>query len=115
MQDRGTLVKDFEKIKDFFVNFDEEDTSALDTILNKFSTRLDTQFSRDIEEYNEFFQTDDAFVRMRVAGQNPVMLTLVKDINVAFPLSNEIFNSINGFENDSLLEAQKEKRLYIID
>jgi arachidonate 15-lipoxygenase len=126
-KDEKVVVKDLDNVKVLLSNFDEENTEALDTVLKKFSTRIDTQRPKDLSDYNAFFETlsipkisknfqdDDAFVRMRVAGQNPVMLTCIKDIETAFPIDDDIFQSIKGFEEDSLVQAQTEQRLYMID
>jgi len=127
LKDESSLLGEFSALKDSFDDFDEDNTEALDILLNKFATKKTVKRARSLEDYDEFFesldipsisknfQDDETFVRMRVAGQNPIMLNLVKDIKKEFPLTNEIFQSIKGFEEDTLENTQKEERFYIAD
>jgi len=121
------VLKDLDSVKNLLSDFDEDNIDALDTVLKKFSTRIDTQRPQSIADYDAFFETltipeisknfqdDDAFVRMRVAGQNPIMLKQVTDIKLEFPIDQELFQSIEGFRDDTLNDAQAEERLYMID
>ena len=61
------------------------------------------------------YQDDDVFARMRVAGQNPLMITAVTEIDPNFPVNDALFQSIAGFTNDTLAAAIKEKRLFSVD
>ena len=66
------------------------------------------------------FQEDKIFARMRVAGPNPMMLTRVAQVGKTnlektFPVTNEIFRSVQGFTNDTMAQAVKENRLYMVD
>jgi len=61
------------------------------------------------------YQDDDVFARMRVAGQNPLMITAVTKIDPNFPVNDDIFQSIAGFTNDTLAAAIKENRLFSVD
>ena len=87
---------------------------------------------KDLEDYNELFSAlelpaishnfreDRIFARMRVAGPNPLMLTRVTQVGKTkldkkFPVTNEIFQSVQGFTNDSMAQAVKENRLYMVD
>ncbi len=87
---------------------------------------------KNLEDYKELFsalelpaiahnfQEDKIFARMRVAGPNPLMLTRVSQagktkLDKAFPVTNEIFQSAQGFTNDSMAQAITENRLYMVD
>jgi arachidonate 15-lipoxygenase len=87
---------------------------------------------KDLEDYRELFsalelpaishnfQEDKIFARMRVAGPNPMMLARVAQagktiLNKTFPVTDDIFRSVQGFTNDSMAQAIRENRLYMVD
>lgn len=61
------------------------------------------------------FQDDSSFSRMRVSGLNPVVINVHNNIDKSFPVTNDIFTSLEGFENDNLESALKENRIFIAD
>ncbi len=66
------------------------------------------------------FKEDKVFARMRVAGPNPMMITKVPSVGGAFlderfPVTEDDFRGVTGFENDSTARAAAENRLYIVD
>lgn len=71
--------------------------------------------SLNIPKITFSYQDDSVFARMRVAGQNPVMLTAMHVIDPDFKLSNQQFQSIEGFSTDSLTKAMDDHRLFMVD
>jgi len=71
--------------------------------------------SLDIPKITFSYQDDSVFARMRVAGQNPVMLTAMRSMDEDFKLSNQKFQSIQGFAKDSLTKAMDGGRLFMVD
>ena len=71
--------------------------------------------SLDIPKITFSYQDDSVFARMRVAGQNPVMLTAMHSMDPNFKLSDQQFQSIEGFSTDSLTQAMEDGRLFIVD
>ncbi|MCK5828963.1 MAG: hypothetical protein KAH20_01530 [Methylococcales bacterium] len=92
-----------------------------------FSKRGMNRHFKKMSDYIRYFQTlgipkiafsyqdDFVFSRMRVAGQNPMMISAVKAIDKTFPVDDSIFQSVEGFAHDSLAQAIKEQRLYFVD
>ncbi len=91
-----------------------------------------TAEGRILEEYNDLFASielpavahrfkeDKVFARMRVAGPNPMMITKVSSIGSAFPeegfpVTEDDFSDVTGFENDSMARAAADNRLYMVD
>lgn len=125
------LISELEIFKDFLLNIKsdigDEHIEKLLQLTKHFGIQNKSKHANSLEEYDEYFkafpippiskqfQKDASFVARRVAGQNPVMLKSITDITKHFPLSDKIFNSISGFENDNLALAGEENRLYIID
>ncbi|RZA27449.1 MAG: hypothetical protein EOP10_00060 [Proteobacteria bacterium] len=59
---------------------------------------------------------DDKFANAYVAGLNPMLIEGVSDLKNQFrALDNAAFRKINGFQNDTLEAALREKRLYMAD
>lgn len=71
--------------------------------------------SLKIPESKNSFQTDTTFANMRVSGLNPVVVHCLKEFDTNFGITNDIFTSIHGFEEDTLEKALQEKRLFICD
>lgn len=71
--------------------------------------------SLNIPEITLSYQEDSVFARMRVAGQNPVIIAAVAAINNNFPVSDALFQSVEGFAHDTLAQAIADQRLYIVD
>ncbi|MFN6536375.1 MAG: lipoxygenase family protein [Nostoc sp. EkiNYC01] len=82
---------------------------------------------RSLEDYNKLFKKiplpeissrfkeDLFFGYMQVAGPNPLMLQQVLQQDKALKISNEQYQKIIGFSNDSLEAARQEGRLYKAD
>ena len=80
-----------------------------------------------LDDYREFFksldlptiatnfQEDGIFARMRVAGQNPLVIQGIDALDDTFPVTDALFQAVHHFEQDSLAEAGAEKRLYLAD
>ena len=92
----------------------------------KQSSNIRSKQPKQMSDYVRYFQTldipkitfnyqDDVFARMRVAGQNPLMISAVNAIEPSFPVDNTLFQSIKGFANDTLEKAIDEHRLFIVD
>jgi len=59
---------------------------------------------------------DDYFAHMRVAGFNPVVISIVKGaLPAKFPVTERMFKSVTGFSQDSLATAISEGRVFICD
>lgn len=81
----------------------------------------------NIKEYDELFatiqipivdrdfKTDENFTRMRVAGWNPTLIKKIDSIPKKFALNDQLFKEIPGFKNDSLSNALKENRMFLVD
>jgi len=82
---------------------------------------------RGLEDYEMLFQTikipenhgllfdNDYFAELRVSGPNPLVIQQVATLDSRFPVSDYHLCAIDGFANDSLLEAGQEGRLYLAD
>ncbi|MEM7183785.1 MAG: lipoxygenase family protein [Spirochaetota bacterium] len=64
---------------------------------------------------NHEFLTDENFVRMRIAGWNPTLITSIQSLPSKVDFSNSQFTSLGAFADDSLQNALKEKRIFIVD
>ncbi|WP_051225550.1 hypothetical protein [Photorhabdus temperata] len=85
-----------------------------------------TDNDADLKEYDAQYQTidkpfsanhmhdDDFFAYWRLAGNNPVSIHGVTSLPSNFPLTEEQYHSVMG-EDDSLSDALKEKRIYMLD
>ncbi|WP_052956414.1 lipoxygenase family protein [Moellerella wisconsensis] len=62
----------------------------------------------------DYLHNDDLFAYQRIAGANPVALIGVSDLPSNFPLSNEQYQFVMG-ENDSLSNALKQNRIYMLN
>lgn len=71
--------------------------------------------SLDIPKITFSYQDDSVFARMRVAGQNPVMISAVKELDPDFPVDDSILQSVEGFAKDTLDKAILEHRLFSVD
>lgn len=72
-----------------------------------------------LPECAEYFQEDEFFAYLRVAGPNPVLLQQVRHLSGEilcshFPVTNQHYQAVMG-EDDSLQTAVTEGRLYIAD
>lgn len=87
-----------------------------------------TQFNGNgTSDYEKMFQTlklpswsstlynDKDFAEYFLSGLNPLMIEAVKAIEADFPVTDTHFQSVNGFENDSLELALAEGRLFKVD
>lgn len=78
------------------------------------------QFTKiPLPECAQYFQEDEFFAYLRVAGPNPVMLQQVRHlsgdvIRPNFPVTNKHYQAVMG-ESDSLETAAAEGRVYIAD
>ncbi|MBC7532611.1 MAG: hypothetical protein H7318_13635 [Oligoflexus sp.] len=64
----------------------------------------------------EIVTNDDRFANSYVAGLNPMVIEGVADLQSQFKAIDDLsFKNAPGFQNDSLAEAFREKRLYIVD
>ncbi len=82
---------------------------------------------RGLEDYQLLFQTidipeshgllfnDDYFAELRVSGPNPLVIQQVAELDARFPVSDQQFQAIAAFADDSLAEAGQEGRLYLAD
>ncbi len=119
------FVSGFKLIKFLFI------TQSLEKVLEKVSLNFEKPTSyteqADTSAYKEYFkklslpsvaydfQKDSSFSKMRVAGLNPVVIKLYKEVDASFPITNEIFTSIEGFEDDMLEVALEQGRVFIAD
>ncbi|MFW7381228.1 MAG: lipoxygenase family protein [Oligoflexus sp.] len=88
---------------------------------------LDQQRPQTFDQYFKLFQhmsipdstqelyDDKAFADYFVAGLNPLMIHLIKDIPEKLVLNNHIFHSHPLFHDDDLETALQENRLFLVD
>ena len=93
----------------------KQDLNRLSKQPKKMSDYIRYFQSLDIPKITFSYQDDSVFARMRVAGQNPVMISLVKKVDPDFPVSDTLFQSVEGFSKDTLATAISDKRLFIVD
>lgn len=93
----------------------KQDASSLSKQPKQMSDYIRYFQSLDIPKITFSYQDDSVFARMRVAGQNPVMISAVQALDPDFPVSDELFQSVEGFARDSLAKAIAGKRLYSVD
>ena len=87
-----------------------------------------SQFNgKSTADYENMFQTlklpswsttlydDRDFAEYFLSGLNPVLIELVKESQSDFPLTNDRFCSVKGFEGDSLDSAIAEGRVFKVD
>jgi len=122
------ILLEWEIISDILKStISHNDIDKLEKLLRLFKTDNSSKDVDSLDAYNDYFeefdipsiaknfQEDEAFVARRVAGQNPVVIESITDATEHFPLSNEVFQSILGFEDDTLELAGAHQRLYMID
>ncbi|CAN8076553.1 unnamed protein product [Agarophyton chilense] len=112
------------------------DSKAAANLLDDVSELFEAAFETEgkgvsFEEYKDLFKVfkpdavaaqdqflgDDIFGWYRVAGPDPMHIQkLTGDVSEMFPeLTDDIFQGVKGFNNDSLKEAQQENRLFYLD
>lgn len=87
-----------------------------------------TQFQgKSTAEYEKMFETlklpswsktlydDRDFAEYFLSGLNPVLIELVKELEADFPMTDDRFRSVKGFEGDSLSAAIADGRLFKVD
>ncbi len=101
--------------------------SIAQEVIDLFTRNPEAKRPQDLKDYDElfktlskplsadFFQEDAAFGRMRVAGQNPLVLKKVSALDASFPVNDELYQSVSGFGGDTLQQAIAQNRLYIAD
>ncbi|WP_369052570.1 lipoxygenase family protein [Burkholderia gladioli] len=67
-----------------------------------------------LPEYADHFHRDDVFARLRVSGQNPVLIQGVSELPAKFPLTDQQYRQVMG-NADDLSAAARERRLYLLD
>ena len=75
---------------------------------NKLFTRI------QLPEIADNFSEDEVFAYMRVAGYNPLMIESINNLEDKFPVTEAQYQEIMG-NDDSLLAAMEEGRLYLAD
>lgn len=100
---------------------------VLENVALEFKKKKNYESHANISDYKKYFkklslpsvahdfQQDSSFSKMRVAGLNPVVIKAYKEVDSNFPVTNEIFTSLEGFEDDNLENALEEGRVFMAD
>ena len=75
---------------------------------NKLFTKI------QLPEIADNFPEDEVFAYMRVAGYNPLMIERINNLELEFPVTEAQYQEVMG-NDDSLLAAMEEGRLYLAD
>ncbi len=75
---------------------------------NKLFTRI------QLPEIADNFSEDEVFAYMRVAGYNPLIIERINKLELKFPVTEAQYQEVMG-NDDSLLAAMEEGRLYLAD
>jgi len=105
----------------------KKDQGMLEELLSQFDLKGEGNRPSSLEDYREFFkslplpivatnfQEDGIFARMRVAGQNPLVIQRIEAVDDQFPVTDAMFQSVKHFADDSLAQAGADNRLYLAD
>ncbi|ABE54964.1 Arachidonate 15-lipoxygenase [Shewanella denitrificans OS217] len=85
----------------------EQQELGLQAYRNQFKTL-------DLPSVADVFTQNESFARYRIAGPNPMLIKRLNEPMINFPLSEADFKQVMGVD-DSLAQALKDKRLYIVD
>ncbi len=125
------LSKDFEELDELLLSLIKKSgMTAFKDLLARVIAHLQHPQAgatvANLEEYNKLFpvielpriaqdfQSDEVFAYMQVAGYNPLMLQRISTLDRRFPVSDKQFQAVMG-KQDSLAQAAKEGRLYLVD
>ncbi len=124
---RRKIIYDLSKFELKLLLSGDDELEALESLAVYFMDNNNPNRPENIEDYEEYFKSlklplissnfedDVMFARMRVAGQNPGVIKKVLSLDENFPVTDAIFQSIDGFENDTLAKASNESRLFMLD